>query len=113
MAMRKAEIKMYENTAGWLSQDENGYHFVYDEHYIHSKFAEPISLALPLQTDPFTDKVLFPFFDGLIPEGWLLDIAENNWKLNPRDRMGLLLVCCKDCIGAVSVHPIKEGNHDQ
>ena len=51
---------------------------------------------------------LFPFFDGLIPEGWLLDIAEKNWKLNPRDRMGLLLACCKDCIGAVSVYPINE-----
>jgi serine/threonine-protein kinase HipA len=44
----------------------------------------------------------------LIPEGWLLTIAEKNWKLNPRDRMGLLLACCEDCIGAVSVHPIIE-----
>ncbi|AGY54685.1 HipA N-Terminal Domain-Containing Protein [Bacteroidales bacterium CF] len=52
--------------------------------------------------------MLFPFFDGLIPEGWLLDIAEKNWKLNPRDRMGLLLACCKDCIGAVSVEEVKE-----
>ena len=42
-------------------------------------------------------------FDGLIPEGWLLNIAENNWKINQRDRMSLLLACCKDCIGAVSV----------
>jgi serine/threonine-protein kinase HipA len=63
---------------------------------------------LPLQTNPFNSTILFPFFDGLIPEGWLLDIAENNWKLNPRDRMGLLLACCKDCIGAISVYPIKE-----
>jgi serine/threonine-protein kinase HipA len=37
----------------------------------------------------------------------LLEIAEKNWKLNPRDRMGLLLACCKDCIGAVSVEEIK------
>ena len=67
---------------------------------------DPISLTLPLQEKPFTSKILFPFFDGLIPEGWLLDIAQNNWKLNPRDRMGLLIACCKDCIGAVSVHPL-------
>jgi serine/threonine-protein kinase HipA len=63
-------------------------------------------LTLPLKEQPYTSKILFPFFDGLIPEGWLLDIAQNNWKLNPRDRMGLLMACCKDCIGAVSVHPI-------
>jgi serine/threonine-protein kinase HipA len=44
----------------------------------------------------------------LIPEGWLLDIASENWKINKNDRMGLLLACCKNCIGAVSVEPIVE-----
>ena len=108
--MRKAEIKIQDTTDGWLTQDENGYHFVYEKKYLESKSQEPISLTLPLSETPFTNNVLFPFFDGLIPEGWLLDIAEKNWMLNPRDRMGLLLACCKDCIGAVSVHAIKEDN---
>ena len=106
--MRKAEIKIHNYTAGWLTQDEHGYHFVYDKDYLENEKAEPISLTLPLQEHIFTSKVMFPFFDGLIPEGWLLDIAEKNWKLNPRDRMGLLLACCKDCIGAVSVHALNE-----
>jgi len=104
--MRKAEIKVNDKTAGWLIQDENGYHFQYDKVFLESYVAVPVSVTLPLQEKPFDSKVLFPFFDGLIPEGWLLDIAEKNWKLNPRDRMGLLLVCCKDCIGAVSVHSV-------
>lgn len=99
---------MQGQTAGWLSLDENGYRFLYDERYLQRPDAEPVSLTLPLREAPFTSSVLFPFFDGLIPEGWLLDIAEKNWKLNPRDRMGLLLACCRDCIGAVSVHPVKE-----
>jgi len=47
--------------------------------------------------------VLFPFFDGLIPEGWLLEVVEDTWKVNPKDRMGLLLVSCRDTIGNVSV----------
>ena len=106
--MSKAEIKIHDVLAGWLTQDEYGYHFVYDTNYLNRKSAEAVSLTLPLQEAVFTSKVLFPFFDGLIPEGWLLDIAEKNWKLSPRDRMGLLLACCKDCIGAVSVHPINE-----
>ena len=104
--MRKAEIKVRDNTAGWLTQDENGYHFSYDTNYLGSAGPEPVSLTLPLQAEAFHSSVLFPFFDGLIPEGWLLEIAERNWKLNPRDRMGLLMACCKDCIGAVSVHPV-------
>jgi serine/threonine-protein kinase HipA len=63
---------------------------------------------LPLSNNVYKSSFLFPFFDGLIPEGWLLDIAEKNWKLNLKDRMGILLVCCKDCIGAVSVAQILE-----
>ena len=106
--MRKAEIKYNDIKAGWLVENEEGYHFTYTPEYINTAAALPVSLTLPLQSNTYSSKILFPFFDGLIPEGWLLDIAEKNWKLNPRDRMGLLLVCCKDCIGAVSVHEMKE-----
>ena len=106
--MRKAVIKIDDQLAGWLTQDEQGYHFVYDQAYAAHTGARPVSLTLPLREAAYTSKVLFPFFDGLIPEGWLLNIAEKNWKLNPRDRMGLLLACCKDCIGAVSVEQLEE-----
>jgi serine/threonine-protein kinase HipA len=104
--MRKAEIKFNEHTAGVLSQDENGFHFQYDQSFLTSKEAEPISLTLPLTSTAFESKTMFPFFDGLIPEGWLLDIAQKNWKLDPRDRMELLLKTCQDCIGAVSIEEI-------
>jgi serine/threonine-protein kinase HipA len=48
--MRKAEIKVHEKTAGWLSQDETGYHFIYDPAWLASEEAEPVSLTLPLKT---------------------------------------------------------------
>jgi serine/threonine-protein kinase HipA len=105
MTGKKAEIRIHDKTAGSLTLDEEGYHFQYDKQYLQWEGAVPVSLTLPLQSNPFHSSVMIPFFDGLIPEGWLLDIAERNWKLNNRDRMGLLLACCKDCIGAVSVHP--------
>ncbi|WP_076791941.1 HipA N-terminal domain-containing protein [Chlorobium sp. KB01] len=104
--MRKAEIKLHDQTAGWLTQDEEGYHFVYDSIYLQSESPHAVSLTLPLRAASFTSKTMLPFFDGLIPEGWLLEVAERNWKLGPRDRMGLLMSCCRDCIGAVSVHPV-------
>ena len=106
--MRKAAIKIEDRLAGWLTQDEQGYHFEYNKAYAAQTDARPVSLTLPVREAPYTSMVLFPFFDGLIPEGWLLDIAVKNWKLNPRDRMGLMLACCKDCIGAVSVEEVKE-----
>ncbi len=94
--------------AGTLTEDENGYHFLYDPEYLLKENPEPVSLTLPLTGKTTTSQVLFPFFDGLIPEGWLLEIAEKNWKLNPRDRMGILLVTCRNCIGAVSVEPFEQ-----
>lgn len=106
--MRKAEIKINDITAGWLTEDEQGYHFEYAPDYLKMEKAITVSLTLPLRDKPYHSSILFSFFDGLIPEGWLLDIAQRNWKLNPRDRMGLLLACCKDCIGAVSVYPVNE-----
>ncbi|MBT9837475.1 hypothetical protein GPK58_12955 [Blautia sp. MCC270] len=47
--------------------------------------------------------ILFPFFDGLIPEGWLLGVVSRNWKINQKDRFGLLLAACRDCIGDVCI----------
>lgn len=103
---RSAEVYLFDVLAGLLTEDENGYMFQYDSNYLASEQAVPISMTLPLQAETFRDKVLFPFFDGLIPEGWLLSIAEENWKLSRTDRMGLLLACCRECIGAASIREI-------
>ncbi|MDA1044173.1 MAG: HipA N-terminal domain-containing protein [Verrucomicrobia bacterium] len=105
--MRKAEIRMQGRLAGILEERDRTYVFTYDASYLEMAGASAISLSLPLQAAPYEDKRLFPFFDGLIPEGWLLDIAEQTWKLDARDRMGLLLACCRDCVGAVSVIPME------
>lgn len=101
--MKQAIINLRGVRAGLLTEDDNGYTFQYDAAFLQSKDAEAISLTMPLREEAYHDKVLFPFFDGLIPEGWLLDIAERSWKIDARDRMSLLLACCKDCIGAVGV----------
>ncbi|WP_288559699.1 HipA N-terminal domain-containing protein [uncultured Victivallis sp.] len=103
---RKAEVYLYDRLTGILIEDETGYDFRYLDSYLQSENAVPISRLLPLQSESFHDRTLFPFFDGLIPEGWLLEIAEQNWKLNPNDRMGLLLACCRDCIGAASIREV-------
>lgn len=106
--MRQGQVFYDDVLAGIVTEDENGYSFVYDDAYLGSDHPQPISLTLPLQREPFHSNVLFSFFDGLIPEGWMLNIAERNWKINRRDRMALLLACCRDCIGNISVIPIKQ-----
>ena len=105
--MRQAEIYLYGRLAGRLTENEYGYTFQYDAAYLAD---DPVRLSVnvPLQQEAFFDRILFPFFDGLIPEGWLLEIAVDNWKLNSNDRMGLLLACCRDCIGAASVREVAQ-----
>ena len=101
--MKQAVVFLRGIKAGILTEDENGYTFEYDADYLTSANAEAVSLTLPLSDKPYRDKVLFPFFDGLIPEGWLLNIVNRNWKIALQDRFGLLLAACRDCIGDVSI----------
>lgn len=107
--MRQANVLYDKMVAGKLTETDDGdYIFQYNLSYVEEKGSEPITLTMPLRSAPYTDKRLFAFFEGLIPEGWLLDIATKNWKLNSNDRMGLLLACCQNCIGAVSIQAIEE-----
>ena len=109
--MRQAKIYYQELLAGILTEtDEGEYQFQYEINYVDKYPDQFITFTMPVRKEPYVEKRLFPFFEGLIPEGWLLDIASKNWKINRNDRMGLLLACCKNCIGAVSVHPIVTEN---
>ncbi|HMQ91068.1 MAG TPA: HipA N-terminal domain-containing protein [Flavilitoribacter sp.] len=105
--MRQGIVKYNNILAGLLTEEDNGeYLFVYDDTYVQNYPNQFITFQMPVSTWPYRSKRLFPFFDGLIPEGWLLNIAAESWKINKDDRMGLLLACCKNAIGAVSIHPI-------
>lgn len=102
-AYRTAYVYVRNSFAGFLKEKDFGYSFVYDNDYLESENPTAVSLTLPLQKEEYTSKIIFPFFDGLIPEGWLLDIVSHNWKVGRKDRFGLLLVACKDPIGNVRI----------
>lgn len=102
-AFRSAYVYVRNVFAGVLSETDFGYMFGYDESYLKSENASPVSLTLPIREEPYNSRILFPFFDGLIPEGWLLGVVSRNWKIDMKDRFGLLLVACKDSIGNVSI----------
>ncbi|UYW02448.1 HipA N-terminal domain-containing protein [Flavobacterium agricola] len=109
---RQAKIFYQDLLAGYLTENDQGYLFQYDMEYLENKNSKPISLTIPLSKKSYQSNILFPFFDGLIPEGWLLEIGEKHWKLNPRDRFELLINLCRDTIGAVSVYPIEDENYE-
>lgn len=100
---RKAYVYVRDTYAGVLSETDSGYTFSYDRAYMLRADATAVSLTLPLREETYSSSTLFSFFDGLIPEGWLLNVISRNWKLLPTDRFGLLLKSCKDPIGNVSI----------
>lgn len=107
-AYRRAAVYVQNEYAALIKETEDGYSFKYDAAYLSNPNAVPASITLPLTDSEYESTVLFPFFDGLIPEGWLLDVASRNWKLDKNDRFGLMMVCCRDCIGDVSVREVTD-----
>lgn len=103
ITFRTAYVYIRSEFAGILCETDEGYTFSYDEEYLERENASAVSLTMPLSKDMYQSKTLFSFFDGLIPEGWLLDVVSRNWKIDVSDRFGLLLVACRDAIGNVSV----------
>jgi serine/threonine-protein kinase HipA len=107
--MRTANVFYNDIEAGKLTETDDGlYEFRYLPDYVQKHPGLFITFTMPVREKEYIDKRLFAFFEGLIPEGWLLDIASTSWKINTNDRMGLLLACCRNCIGAVSVIPMEE-----
>lgn len=105
--MRQGKVYYKNHLAGIITETNEGeYVYQYDYQYVKDHPDDFITFTMPVREESFRDNRLFSFFEGLIPEGWLLDIASENWKINKNDRMALLLACCQNCIGAVSVEPI-------
>jgi serine/threonine-protein kinase HipA len=106
-AYRTAYVYVRDVFAGTLLETDFGYAFQYDPAYLEHPETSFVSLTLPKRSEAYTSSSLFSFFDGLIPEGWLLDIVVQNWKIDRNDRFALLLKACKDCIGNVSIREVR------
>ena len=105
---KKGIVYLGENKAGLLERTERGYRFSYFKEYLSSQDAQPVSLTLPLADEPYENERLFPFFLGLIPEGWLLDLTSRTLKIDPDNPFDILLATGGDCIGAVKIVPLDE-----
>jgi len=103
--MRKAKVLLNDELAGILEETENGFRFAYDGAFKNKSI--PISASLPIKDSPFESKTMFPFFEGLMPEGWYLDIISEKYKIDKKDLFGIMLATFADTIGAVTLEEIK------
>lgn len=99
--MRKANVYMHGVKAGTLVEVEPGkrYRFEYDPQYQ----GEPVSLTMPLLDRVYEYDRFPPFFDGLLPEGILLDALLRQRKIDRHDYFSQLVTVGRDLIGAVTV----------
>jgi serine/threonine-protein kinase HipA len=103
---RRALVRLDGRPAGTFVETERGTRFTYDPDWLRHPGAIPVSLALPLRSEPYDWPGLHPVFENLLPEGWLLGIATTKLKIAPDDGFGLLLATCADCVGAVEILPM-------
>jgi serine/threonine-protein kinase HipA len=102
--MINLRVYFKDQFCGVLTQhSRSSYSFAYDSAYLGSVGSRPISVNLPLRPEPFLSERLFPFFDSLISEGWLLDVQTAALKLDKSDRFALIQKCGLECMGAVSL----------
>lgn len=109
---QSAGVYCHSRKAGVLKKTGAGYEFIYDSDYLADPAALPVSLSMPLRREKYESTGLFPFFEGLLPEGWLLEITSAVAKIDKNDKFRLLLHTGQDPIGAVSVRPVEEDSHE-
>jgi len=105
-----ALVYYMDKKAGLLKKTEDGYEFKYDLSYLNDVDAKPISLTMPLTQKKYFSDCLFPFFENLLPEGFLLDMTVAKLKIDKNDKFNILLHVGKDTVGAVSIEPLEEGD---
>lgn len=67
-----------------------------------------ISVAMPMSANSYPDRVVRPFFHGLLPEGEARQMIAYDFDLSTNDDFGLLAQLGRDCSGALVILPIGE-----
>ena len=101
---RKALISVNRTPAAEFIELDKGYEI----NYFPSYSGQPISLTLPLIKERYTFDLFPAFFDGLLPEGIMLEVLLKKYKLDADDYFGQLLTVGSDLVGAVTVKEIEE-----
>jgi serine/threonine-protein kinase HipA len=98
--MRKAYVSVNGIPAGILEELQNK---TYQFTYLADYQGPPVSLTMPLKNKSYHFNVFPPFFEGLLPEGILLEALLRKYKLDRNDYFGQLLIVGLDVVGSVTI----------
>jgi serine/threonine-protein kinase HipA len=103
--MRKAIIFVHDKRAGILIENStNDYQFTYDDNYE----GEPVSLTMPLINKNYSFTKFPSFFEGLLPEGIMLEGLLKIGKIDKNDYFSQLVATGNDLVGAVTVKKLND-----
>ena len=101
---KELSVRLHGLQVGVLRLVNGKMEFTYDENA-----QKPISLSLPLQKEPFKEKVCRAFFGGLLSENPnMRELLAKKYNINVNDDFKLLKEIGRDCAGALSFHEMKE-----
>jgi serine/threonine-protein kinase HipA len=103
---RTGQVRLSGRLVGTIEEDDRQIVFTYSPEWLSQPDAVPVSLTLPLRKESYVSQELHPFFENLLPEGWLLDVTTKKLKISKDDSFGLLLATCQDCVGAVEIEAV-------
>lgn len=101
-----AKVFFNGTLTGYLTKSKDEYVFRYDSDFLSSEDAFPIGHNFPLSVDSYRSNRLFPFFEGLVSEGWLLKIQSQSAKIDERDFFSMLLENGQDLIGGIRIQKV-------
>ena len=85
--------------------------FAYRQAYLQSNDAAPISISLPLQSEPFSPARTRYFFDSLLPEGFTRRAVAQWIHADESDYLTILHALGRECLGAIRIRT--EGENPQ
>jgi len=98
-------VRIGEDIVGRLRLDaRKRFCFQYDKEWL-KRSRIPLSISLPLRSDPYLDDESHPFFANLLPEEKIRTVIARNLGVSPNNDYGLLERIGGDCAGAVSIYP--------
>lgn len=101
--MRKANILIHGKIAGILIENNKNYYTV---QYLKNYQGPPISLTMPVEKKEFSYDHFPAFFEGLLPEGIMLEALLRKRKIDRNDYFSQLIAVGHDLVGAVTVEEI-------
>lgn len=104
--MKRAKVFVHGIYAGSLEEvvRKREYRFVYREGYE----GESVSLMMPITQQVYIFDRFPPFFEGLLPEGPMLEALLKKKKLDADDYFEQLVQVGAEMVGSVSVERITE-----